>query len=80
MKLQKKDAGGRKIEQPPNHPQPMPSTVQSAVGCAHPESDSTATNGYPRTDPLPSPTLVCEETASTIFVITRGKEESLQAL
>ena len=42
MKLQKKNAGGRKSEQNPNYPQPKPSSVQSAAGCAHLESDSTA--------------------------------------
>ena len=44
MKPQSKDAGGRKSEQHTHHPQPNPSSVQSAVGCAHQDSASTATN------------------------------------
>ena len=55
MKPQKKDAGGKKSMQPPNHSQPKPSSVQSAVGCAHPESDSTVTNEHARADHQPSP-------------------------
>ena len=39
MKSHRKDAGGRKTEQHPNHPQPKLSSVQSAVGCALQESD-----------------------------------------
>ena len=31
-------------QQHPNHPQPKPSSVQSAAQCANHESDSTATN------------------------------------
>ena len=54
MKPQSKNAGGRKSEQHPNHPQPKPSSVQSAVGCAHQESDSTATNERARIDHQPS--------------------------
>ena len=54
MKLQRKDEGGRKIKQHPNHPQPKPSPVQSALGSAHQESDSTATNMHARIDHQPS--------------------------
>ena len=50
----KKNAGDRKSEQHPYHPQPKPSTVQSAVGCAHQESVSTATNERARIDHQPS--------------------------
>ena len=42
MQLQRKDAGGRKSEQPPNHPEPKPLPVQSAEGFGRQESDSTA--------------------------------------
>ena len=54
MQLQRKDAGGRKSEQPPNHPEPKPLPVQSAVGGAHQESVSTATNEHARIDHQPS--------------------------
>ena len=49
-KPRRKDAVGRKSEQHPNHPQPKPSSVQSAVGCVHRESDSSATNEHAKTD------------------------------
>ena len=55
MKPQRKDAGGRKSEQHSNNPQPKPSSLQSAVGCAHQDSDSTATSERARTDHQPSP-------------------------
>ena len=35
MKPQRKNAGGRKSKQNPYHPQPKPSSAQSAVGCVH---------------------------------------------
>ena len=54
MKPQRKDAGGRKSEQHPYHPHPKPSSVQSAAGCAHQETVSTATNERARTDHRPS--------------------------
>ena len=54
MKPQRKVAGGRKSVQHPNHPQPKPSSVQSAVGCAHQESVSTATNERAKIDHQPS--------------------------
>ena len=54
MKLQRKDAGDRKSEQHPNHPQPKPSSVQSAVGYAHQESVSTAINQRAGIDHQPS--------------------------
>ena len=44
MKPQRKNEGGRKSEQHPYHLQPKSSSVQSAVGCAHQDSASTATN------------------------------------
>ena len=44
MKPQRKNAGGRKSEQHPSHPPSEPSSVQSAVGGALQEPDSTATN------------------------------------
>ena len=50
MKPQRKDAGGRKNEQHPNHPLPNPSPPQSAVGCAHQEADFPTTNEHARTD------------------------------
>ena len=50
MKLQRKDAGGRKSGQHPNHPQSEPSPVQSAVGSAHQEADSTATKEHAKKD------------------------------
>ena len=61
MKPRKKNAGGRKSEQHPNHPQSMPLFVQSAVWCAHQKSESIATNEYVRTDPHPSEIFVSEE-------------------
>ena len=54
MKPLRKNAGGRKIKQHPYHPQPKPSSVQSAVGCAHQQSVSTATNECPKIDHRPS--------------------------
>ena len=47
---EKKDGGDRKSEQPPNHPQPKPVPVQTAVESAHQESDSAVTYKYTRTD------------------------------
>ena len=44
-------------------PQPKPSSVQSAVGSALQESDSTATNEHAKTDHHLSQILVCEELA-----------------
>ena len=54
IKPQRKNAGGRKSEQHLNHPQPKPSSVQSAVGCAHQESDTIATNERAKTHHQPS--------------------------
>ena len=42
MEPRRKNTGGRKSEQQPNHLQPKLSTVQSAVGCAHQKSDPIA--------------------------------------
>ena len=42
-------------EQHPNHPQPKSLSFQSAVGCGHQESVSTATNEHARIDCQPSP-------------------------
>ena len=53
-KPQRKNAGGRKSEQHPYHPHPKPSFVQSAVGDAHQESISTATNEHAKIDHQPS--------------------------
>ena len=44
----------QKSEQHPYRPHPKPSSVQSAVGCAHQESVSTATNEHARIDHQPS--------------------------
>ena len=60
MKPQSKDAGGRKSEQHPNHPQPKPSSVD-----VQQESDSTTINVHAGTDRQPSQILVCEESAIT---------------
>ena len=54
MKAQRKYAVGRKRQQHPYHPQPKPTSVQSAVGGAHQDSDSTATNERAKTDHQPS--------------------------
>ena len=54
IKLQRKNAGGRKSEQHPYHPHPKPSSVQSAVGGAHQEAVSTATNEHAIIDHQPS--------------------------
>ena len=54
IKPQRKKAGDRKSEQHPYHPHPKPSSVQSAVGGAHQESVSTATNEHARIDHQPS--------------------------
>ena len=48
MKLQRKNAIGRQSKQHPYHPQPKSSSVQNAVGSAHQESVSTATNEHAR--------------------------------
>ena len=45
----------RRSEQHPYHPQPKPSSVQSAVGSAHQELHLTATNEHARTVHQPSP-------------------------
>ena len=50
IKPQRKNAGGRKSKQHPYHPHPKPSSVQSAVGGAHQELVSTATNEHARID------------------------------
>ena len=50
IKLQRKNAGGRKSEQHPYHPHSKPSSVQNAIGAAHQESVSTATSEHARTD------------------------------
>ena len=64
MKLQWKNAGGRKSKQHFNHSQYKPLSVQSAVGGARQESDSTVTNEHAGTDHQASKTiLVCEELA-----------------
>ena len=60
-KPQRKNAGGRKREQHPDHPQPKPPPVQSTVGSRHQELDFTATNKYARTDHQPSQIFVCDE-------------------
>ena len=56
MKLQRKNAGGRKGEQLPYHfdLHSKPLSVQSAVVCVHQESVSTATNECARIDHHPS--------------------------
>ena len=54
MRPQRKGAEGRKSEQHPYHPHPKPSSVQRALGCAHQESVSTATNENAKTDHQPS--------------------------
>ena len=41
MKPQRKNTGGRKSQQHPNHPQPKALSVRSVAGCVHQESDST---------------------------------------
>ena len=66
-KLQRKDAGGRKSEQHPYHPQPKSSFLQGAVECSHQESDSTATKEHARTDHQPSqkPSSARNQPAST---------------
>ena len=70
MKPQRKDAGGRKNEQHPNHYQPKPSPVQSAEGSVHQVSDSTATNECARTDHQSSQkSLSAWNLASTIITM-----------
>ena len=67
MKPQRKAAGGGKSEQHPHHPQPTPSSVQSAAGGARQESDSTGTSERARTDHRPAPKIfVCKESAFII--------------
>ena len=63
IKPQRKEAGGRKSEQPPNHHQPQPLTVSSALGFAHQESGSAATNKPARTEhqPLQKPSSVSNQ-------------------
>ena len=69
MKLQRKNAGGRKGEQLPYHfdLHSKPLSVQSAVVCVHQESVSTATNEHARTDHQPSqkPSSARNQPAST---------------
>ena len=50
MKPQRQNTVGRKSKQHPYHPHPKLSSVQSAVGCAHQKSDSTATNERAKID------------------------------
>ena len=47
---QRKDAGSRKEEWPPERPQSKPLPAQSAAGHAHQKSDSTATNRHARAE------------------------------
>ena len=54
IKPQRKNAGGRKSQLHPYHPYPKASSLQSAVGGAHQESVSTATNEHARIDHQPS--------------------------
>ena len=54
MKPQRKNAEGRQSEQKLYHPHHKPSSVQSAVGGAHQESVSKATNEHARIDHQPS--------------------------
>ena len=62
MKPQRRNPGDvRKSEQHPNHPNPKPSSVQSAVGDAHQELVSTATNDYARIERQPSQDSSSEE-------------------
>ena len=53
IKPQRRNAGGRESEQHSYHPQPKPSSVQSAVECVHQESVSTATSERTRFDHQP---------------------------
>ena len=46
MKLQRRNAGGKKSEQHPYHPHPKPLCVKSVVGCAHQESVCTASLSF----------------------------------
>ena len=62
-KAQKRDAGSRKSEQPPNDPLLKPLPVQRALGSAHQQSDSAAPSGLARDDPRPSQIYVSEENA-----------------
>ena len=61
---QRKGAGGRQSEQPPNYHHPKLFVIYSAVGSAHQELDATATNEHVRTYHQPSQILVCEESAT----------------
>ncbi len=79
IKPQRKNAGGRKSEQHPYHPHPKPSSVQSAVGGAHQESVSTATNEHARIDHQPSqqsssarnePSSKCDKSRALRNVVT----------
>ena len=70
IKPQRKNAGGRKNEQHPYHPHPKPLSVQSAVGGAHQESVSTATNEHAKIDHQPSQqSLSAKNEPSSIIIM-----------
>ena len=54
--------------------QPKPSSVQSAVGCVHQESDSTATNQLERTDHHPSQKSLSEKNQPSSGTILHSTE------
>ena len=54
IKPQRRNAEGKKSEQHPYHPQPKPSSAQSAVGDAHQKSVSTPTIEHTKIDHQPS--------------------------
>ena len=74
MKPLRKDSGGRKSEQHFNHALPKPSSVQSAVGGSHQESESTITDEHAGTDHNLPKVLVCEESAITITNRVRTRQ------
>ena len=66
-KAQRRDAGGRKSEQPPNDSLLKPLPVQRALGSIHQQSDSAAPSGLARDDPQPSQIRVSKKNVITLI-------------
>ena len=66
-KAQRRDAGGRKSEQPPDHPLLNPLPVECALGSVHRQSASAAPSGLAGDGPQPSQVHVGEENAIALI-------------
>ena len=67
MKAQRRDAGGRKSEQPPDDPLLKPLPVERELGSVHRQSASAAPSGLAGGGPQPSQVHVGEENAIALI-------------